>query len=175
MIDNTIYEYDVVYEIQEGNGSIEGELAQVVRKGENGTAVVAIPAEDYVFIGWSDGLQNPYRYETNVLYNMTIKAIFLPLEDVLDGEEDAVKDPEPNGQPNPDAPKEEIPVPTPNPSSKYEEFNQVYDGNTFYGDVYADEAERSREELGSGEYTDGQKEMAGGYLEGIETIVKKEE
>ena len=175
MIDTRTYEYDVVYEIQEGEGEIVGELNQVVKKGENGTAVVAVAAEDYVFISWSDGSRNPYRYETNVLYNVTIKAIFLPLEEVLDGEEDAIKDPEPDGQPNPDAPKEEIPLQTPNSSGKYEEYNQVYDGNTFYGDVYEEAANSSREELASGEYTDGQKDMAGGYLDGIETIVNKKE
>ena len=175
MIDTTVYEYKVVYVIQEGEGEIQGELEQTVRKGESGTPVVAVAKEDYVFIGWSDGSQNPYRLETNVLYNVTIKAVFLPLEEVLDGEEDAKKDQEPNGQPNPDAPKEEIPVPMPNASTKYEEFNQVYDGNTFYGDVYEDDAAASREELSEGEYTDKQKEMAGGYLDGIETVVKKEE
>ena len=53
--------YEIVYEIQEGEGMLVGELTQEIQHGEEGTAVVAIPSEEWVFIGWSDGLQNPYR------------------------------------------------------------------------------------------------------------------
>ncbi|MBQ2702064.1 MAG: hypothetical protein IJF64_03645, partial [Clostridia bacterium] len=157
-------------------GEIQGELEQVVEKGANATAVVAVAYDEWVFIGWSDGLQNPYRQDINVQSDMKISAIFLPMDEVLDGEEENEKDEvNPEGQPNPDAPKVEIEVPkTDAPSAKYEEINQIIDGNTYYGDVYADAAENTRGELLEGEYTDEQKGMVGGYLDGIEIIVEEE-
>ena len=167
-------EFEILYDIQEGEGFIEGDLSQVVQKGCDGSGVVAIPDEDWVFIGWSDGLQNPYRQETNVQFDITVRAIFLPIDDVLDGEEDAEKDSKPEGEPDPNAPKEEKPVNKPSASTKYEEANQIYDGNTYYGDEYEEAAENTREELTKGEYTEEQKEMVGGYLDGIETIVDEE-
>ena len=105
----------------------------------------------------------------------TIRAIFLPMDEIDDGENDAEDDDMPQGEPNPDAPKEERPIPMPNSSQKYEEVNQVINGNTYYGEVYGDAAENSREEVANGEYSDAQKEMTNGYLDGIETIVGKEE
>ena len=98
------------------------------------------------------------------------------MDEALDGEEDNEKDEtNPDGKPNPDAPKTEIEVPkTDAPAAKYEEINQIIDGKTYYGDVYADAAENTRDELIEGEYTDEQKGMVGGYLDGIEVIVDEE-
>ena len=168
--------YEVSYSISEGEGFLEGELSQVIEKGGDATAVIAIAEEEWIFIGWSDGLQNPFRQDLNVQSDMEIYAVFLPMDEALDGEEDSEADDQSQeGQPNPDAPKQEIEVPKQDaPAPKYEEINQVIDGNTYYGDVYQDAAENTRNELTEGEYTDDQKGMVGGYLDGIEVIVNEE-
>ena len=185
-----IYAKDMTYEEEVEEEETEGEqeetedeeeekvevkLSETIQKGGDALAVVAIPEKDWVFISWSDGLQNPYRQDTNVQFDLTIKAIFLPIGEALDGEEDAEKDEQPDGEPNPDAPKEERPVPMPDSAKQYEEANQYWDGNTYYGKDYADAAEDIRDELATGEYSEEQKDMVGGYLDGIETVTKKEE
>jgi len=169
------YTYQIEYKVQaDGGGEIQGTLMQAVDQGEDATPVVAIPSKDYIFIAWSDGLQDPYRHDTAIKYEMTIYAIFLPSEEALDGEENAEKDDPPEGNPNQETPESEIKIPTPNGSAKYEEVNQITDGKTFYGDEYHNEAENTREELAEGNYTDSQKEMVNGYLDGIETVVDEE-
>ena len=99
----------------------------------------------------------------------------MPIGEVDDGEEDAEKDDKPDGEPDPNAPKEDKPVPVPNSSQKYEEVNQIINGNTYYGEVYEDAAENSREEVANGEYSEEQKNMANGYLDGIETVVGEDD
>ena len=96
------------------------------------------------------------------------------MDEVSDGEDTAEKDDPPEGDPNQEAPESEIKIPTPTGSAKYEEVNQIIDGKTFYGDEYYNAAENTREELTEGDYTDNQKEMVNGYLDGIETVVDEE-
>lgn len=173
--DTTKYTYQIEYKVQEElGGEIIGALLQAVDQGEDATPVIAVPEENFVFIAWSDGLQDPYRQDTAIKHEMTIYAIFLPIDEALDGEENAEKDDPPEGDPNQEAPESEIKIPTPTGSAKYEEVNQIIDGKTFYGDEYYNAAENTREEMTEGNYTDTQKEMVNGYLDGIETVVDEE-
>ncbi len=165
--------YEITYAIQEGEGTLQGVLKQKVEKGADATAVIAVPADEWVFIGWSDELQNPYRKDVNVQSNMTIYAVFLPMDEVLDGEDDVEKD-EISQDFIQDAERIEIEVEKDPPPLKYEEINQVIDGFTYYGDVYLEAAEEARNELIDGEYSDDQKDMVGGYLNGIEVTVEEE-
>lgn len=58
------------------HGSVNGNTAQTVLYGLNGTAVTAVADSGYHFVGWSDNsTQNP-RTDTNVVANISVTATF---------------------------------------------------------------------------------------------------
>lgn len=67
--------YRLVYEAED-QGSIQGEQVQSVAEGQDGTAVVAVPAEGYHFLGWSDGLAQPERSDRQVTSDLQVTARF---------------------------------------------------------------------------------------------------
>ena len=68
--------YILSYSSSSVHGSVTGSLSQTVASGSSGTAVTAVPANGYVFTGWSDGsMQNP-RTDTNVTSDITVTAQF---------------------------------------------------------------------------------------------------
>ncbi len=67
--------YNVDYFAKKG-GSIVGEEYQNVPHGGNSTPVTAVADEGYEFIGWSDGVTDATRSESNVTKNITVSAIF---------------------------------------------------------------------------------------------------
>ena len=67
--------FDVVYATDEG-GIILGNANQSVSPGENTSAVLAIPSNGWIFVGWDDGGRSPQRYETEVEGDMIITAVF---------------------------------------------------------------------------------------------------
>ena len=93
--------YTITYEV-EGEGFIEGDILQLIDKGEDGAEVVAVPDDGFVFIGWEgfyvdvnhvltpmfeiEGADNPVRQELSVDRDMTFIAIFEEAEDGGDGE-----------------------------------------------------------------------------------------
>ena len=58
------------------NGTLTGMTNQVVSYGGNGSAVTAVPNSGYVFNGWSDGMTNNPRTDTNVTANLAVTANF---------------------------------------------------------------------------------------------------
>ncbi|MCH5163696.1 MAG: InlB B-repeat-containing protein [Clostridiales bacterium] len=64
-------------------GTVDGDSWQKVIKGEDSTPVTAIPYDGYYFVGWSDGLTEPTRHETNVRGNqeIQIRALFSEITD----------------------------------------------------------------------------------------------
>ena len=61
-----LYDFDMKYnglsaQIYMGGGFVEGDTEQVVKKGEFGSEVTAIPYDGFEFIKWSDGLTTPSR------------------------------------------------------------------------------------------------------------------
>ncbi len=152
----TVVEYEVSYDVI-GEGFIEGDIFQVVEEGESTTAVVALPEEGWAFVGWvvkspvnysgNANENDPYRVDENVMANLVIFAQFVELED-LDGEEEPGDEQNDNNKPTP--PSESEPQPSePNNgeggdgeegSGKYDENNQVIDGETYYGDSTFDNA-----------------------------------
>ena len=50
-----------------------------VREGEEAPAVYAVPAAGYAFVMWSDGVTDPYRKDTNVMGNLNVTAMFVPV------------------------------------------------------------------------------------------------
>lgn len=72
-------------------GEIEGEAEQMILRGENSVAVVAVAEDGWEFKEWSDGLKSPERHERNVNADFTVTAIFNELlhgDGVGDGDGD---------------------------------------------------------------------------------------
>lgn len=57
-------------------GRVEGEVNQTVDFKGSTSEVRAIPNEGYYFVGWSDGLTDPNRYEEMVLTDYSLEALF---------------------------------------------------------------------------------------------------
>ena len=168
--------FEIYYEVQEGEGVIEGETYQKVEQGVLTTGVLAIPDDEWMFVSWSDGSEDPYR-EDIAESDITIYAIFEPIEENgMAGEGEGSGEGEGNGMPM-DAPGEgegnaSSGDPNENPNKqgggKYEDINQVVDNNTYYGDLYDGAYEEAIGQIGSGDYSSGEKDMVGGYFDGIE-------
>ncbi|KMQ51992.1 hypothetical protein CHISP_0981 [Chitinispirillum alkaliphilum] len=75
VIPTTEKTWQLTYNADKG-GSIEGIPSQTVPDGGNGETVTAVPNEGYIFAGWSDGVTEPSRTETNVTENITVTANF---------------------------------------------------------------------------------------------------
>jgi uncharacterized repeat protein (TIGR02543 family) len=58
------------------NGSIEGDVEQIVEYGKSGTEVQAIPNTGYRFVQWSDGSTENPRTDTNVTEYISVTAEF---------------------------------------------------------------------------------------------------
>ncbi len=58
------------------HGSITGTSPQTVNSGDSGTAVTAVPASDYHFVSWSDGVLTASRTDTNVQADIDVTASF---------------------------------------------------------------------------------------------------
>lgn len=58
------------------NGSINGEASQRISHGNNGSEVEAIPAINYRFVKWSDGVSTAIRSERNVTMDVSVQAEF---------------------------------------------------------------------------------------------------
>lgn len=68
--------YKITYKAGK-NGTIKGELVQLVEEGQSATSVHAIPNEGYVFAGWSDGVTFALRRDTKVTKNITVYPKFV--------------------------------------------------------------------------------------------------
>jgi len=62
------------------NGSIEGDLTQKVLHGQSGTPVTAVPNDGYRFAEWTDGSTDNPRTDTSVTGDISVTAIFVPIE-----------------------------------------------------------------------------------------------
>ena len=119
---------------------------------------------------WSDGVENPYRTESDVSKNMTLTAIFEEMNEVIDkGEEDDPDDA--NDKPS----DSEGGDPTPpsegddQGSNSTAEQNQVIDGNTYYGGSTFENAYQEAQEAleGNGEIPDELKDIIEDYYNAI--------
>ncbi len=137
--------YVPVSYMAEDGGYIDGEMEQLVLLGENATPVVAIPEDGYSFEGWDDGYKKPSRSDEKVDHPIVLVAIFVPLEEEGDnagdeGESDENGD-EPgeeegeNGQPGDQPGEDGDPSDSENGTGKYEDFNQIINGETYYREV----------------------------------------
>lgn len=188
-------EYEVTFDVI-GEGFIDGDIFQLVYKGEDTTPVIAIPEEGWVFVGWQytndkeylnaihqmgwDEVDtDPYHIEFGVTKNLTVYAEFAELTYPKDGEPDEnnrpQKDKEKDKNQKPTKPKDEKPKPNdPNgeggeAGGKNEECNQVFDGQTFYGDkVYENAHNEAMDNMQqNGGMSEGEKEVVSEYLDTI--------
>ncbi len=67
--------YTLAYTV-EGNGTITGASPQTVGYGSNGSSVEAVPDTGHHFAGWSDGLTDNPRVDTNVTGDISVAALF---------------------------------------------------------------------------------------------------
>jgi len=152
-------EYVYIEYIVEMGGTIEGEEFQEVIMGENGTEVVVIPEEGWVFAGWEDGGKRPERIEIGVKENMILVAILEPSGEgdgqPGDGEGEGEGEGKPGDQPGQGQGKgQDGDSENQNPSGaggKYEAANQIIDGETYYLDVFEQYQDMVEEYLTSGE------------------------
>lgn len=145
-------EFEVLYDV-DGEGYIEGDFFQIITEGKDASEVYAVADEGWFFIGWSDGLQDPYRCDLNIKNNIHITALFGELEKPDDELEfEPIFDPDLPF----DEDKQLIQGNKPGDElgngagGKYEDNNQVIDGQTFYGDnvfnmAYQDAIETMRQ------------------------------
>lgn len=142
--------FAVSYMVEEG-GYIEGEEEQLVLYGEDASPIVAVADDGWVFDSWDDGSSNPARADKNVRQEIVLTAIFVPLDDdadVVDGDNpgdepsDRPVEPGDTGDPGTE--------PSPGASGKYEDHNQIIDGETYYRDVYQEYYDRAMQILSEG-------------------------
>lgn len=183
---NEVVSYHLTYMAGDG-GTLLGELAQTVNEGENGTYVIAIPDEGYVFVKWSDASKKSVRIDQEVTANVTVTAVFEKLDDFSANEDllnsnssgNSNKIPGSNKKGDVDMPPDENNKnngPGNNDSSaggaggQFDPNNQIIDGDTYYGDTVYDNAvnDANNRVNSDGSMSDGQKDVIGGYYDGIE-------
>lgn len=126
--------YTIKYEASKG-GVLIGETEQTVEKGSSGEMVTAIADEGYAFLCWSDGVETPYRIDENVSRSFSVSAVFIQIEDINDAGDDEDKPDDVPGGGEGEQPTDNPNAPPPSGDEKYEDVNQVIDGQTYYRDV----------------------------------------
>jgi len=147
--------------VAEEGGFIEGDEVQIFALGGDGTEVVAVAEDGYMFVEWSDGVTDPVRCDYRVQEDAEYVATFAQIGDGAGegdgmGEGDSPGDGE--GQPgsgdNPgksDRPSEEDGPPNNGANGSYTENNMVLNGDTYYRDVFEEYYNQAMEYLASGE------------------------
>lgn len=172
--------YVIKYEVSEGEGTIVGTLEQTLDSGEMTEGVVAVPADGWRFLKWTDGEGVPYRTD-EVVANQTYYAVFVQVKfaEVTglgdDIPSDAPGDREENGENSQQQPPQNQEQDPQAREEKYEMVNQVIDGQTYYGDIYDETYAEAFEKLMDDKYTDDQKDISNGYFENIEKGNQDEE
>lgn len=149
----------VTYFVEEG-GYIEGQAEQLVLQGENADTVMAVADDGYSFVGWDDGSNNPTRTEFEVQQELTYTAIFAPIDGEGDGDGDGDGDTGDEGGDEPgdaqegdqegDGPPSDGESESENVgegSGKYDEWNQIIDGEKYYREFLESYKERLLEQL----------------------------
>ena len=164
-----VSEYDVKY-IAKGNGSINGDTIQVVKEGQDASAVIAVAQDGYVFLAWSDGNKNPYRHDREINKNIEVYATFVTVEQYLELVKDPGK-PITLGEPgNSNRPGQEGESGGDENDPRSKESNMVIDGDTYYGDETLDQyASQAIDDMSQdGDLDEGSKEIANDYFDTIE-------
>lgn len=162
----------VEYIVEEG-GHIEGNAFQEIILGENGTEVLAVAEDGWIFVGWNDGYGRPTRAESGVQHNVVMVAVFEPSGEAGEGEETNEGAGDPSGRPAPGENEgqggQNNDQSSQSGSGKYQMANQVIDGETYYREVLEQYADMINEYLTSGEkIPENVRKIIETYLEIIE-------
>lgn len=155
----------------ESNGIIIGETEQKIYEGEDALAVYAVPENGYIFVGWSDGNDNPYRVDLAVTGNISVKALF---EEAVDVDPSNDNDNNPDADDLPPIPSEGDPSEGRDPSDKGDDSasgkwnsgDQYLDGETDYGSDLGDATNNAQNGINNGDSDDGG--LIGDYFDGIQ-------
>ena len=152
--------YEITY-LVEGNGMVIDEEIQIVEAGKSANPVMAVAEDEWAFVMWSDGSEDPVRIDVNVFENMIITAYFAPAngDSPFKGNGDKAKEGDEAGDRPGESqnPGDDGDGPSENTSDqpggtagggKYDPANQIIDGETYYGgDVYQDYYDQVTEAL----------------------------
>lgn len=174
--------YVVEYKVTGEGGLILGPSSQTVNQGENAAPVEAIAEDGFVFVGWSDGLSDAYREDTDMKGNLTVSAVFMPIEDSEENDENEDPDGEEADSSNKGEKGEQSQQPSDRPpqpgdegegdsdgqGGSYLPNNQVIDGSTYYGDEYDNSMSDAQDSMNAGTDMSGeQKDAIGDYFHNI--------
>ena len=167
----------VSYIIEEG-GYVVGDDEQLVLYGGNAEPITVVADDGYAFVSWDDGSKKPSRSDTKITETLILTAIFEPIGDG-DGDGDGEGDGSPGDSDNPgdqpgDGQQGEGPTDNQegNPNDalmgggKYDDCNQIINGETYYREVkdsFKEELEKILENDGS--LTDEEREIIESYIE----------
>lgn len=176
--------YSLIYTAGEG-GSLEGKTAQRVTSGKEGSYVVAVADEGYIFLKWSDGERDSVRRDTPTDTDVKVEAVFGLLSDYNgdiplsgpgsngnnpsnDGSENNSSDAPPMESESSNDPNNDYPGGGIGGGGEGDPENQIVDGNTFYGDEYGDSYQDAVDRMnGDSNLSDEDKGLIGGYYDGI--------
>lgn len=178
--------YTVNYAVNGQGGTVLGPTSQTVNHGENAAPVEAVAEDGFVFVGWSDGLSDAYREDADLKGNLTVSAVFLPIEDSEEEEtgddQDSESDKSEKGDKFDPSKKDPNAPPSDDPSDdsdgsdgdsdgqggKSKPNNQIIDGNTYYGDEYDNSMSDAQDSMNAGADMSGnQKDTIGNYFHNI--------
>lgn len=188
----TVY-YEVTYEVMDNvGGIIAGVTKQSIAAGGIGAPVQAIADDGYVFVGWTDGVEDAFRADADVQSGFTVKAIFEPIDDNDFEDGDLPNGGQGNGQngsegikkPGDDKKADKPGDPTKDDENKDKDGeddgsgngaggsslpgNQFIDGQTYYGDEYNNSlSDAQNATSGNTDLSDGQSDTIGDYFNNI--------
>ena len=143
---------NVIYNSVEG-GLVEGEFDQRIVRGEDTSEVLAVADDGYEFLQWSDGVKDPARIDYNVQGDMEIYALFQyvgePQEDPNGDptEDEDSQRPQQQEQENNSDTEESPDAPPMSSPTKYDAYNQVINGQTYFKDVLDQYKDAAREDM----------------------------
>lgn len=176
-------EFVLVSYMEMDGGSIAGETDQVVEVGSDTQAVLAVADEGFVFVKWSDGVEEPSRQDLDVQEDIFVFAEFAEMGEGEDGEggegepgdqpQDQPQDSEPSDSDDSDEnqqPGEQPQDPNGNPGSGAgggtPNYDYVNDGNgkVDYNEIFDEYLKEALDEIASGELPDGLREFLESYF-----------
>lgn len=169
-----INQYDVIYGVKdEKGGAVYGKSAQTVSEGLYSELVEAVAYDNYVFVGWSDGVDTPRRTDL-ITADFEVYALFELIVDVDEEIEDDERGDEPRQPGDDDQHGEPLPIPAPDEDGESagaggtsNPSDQVIDGSTWYGHEYGNSLSEAGEALSNSNIGDSAADMIGGYFNNI--------
>lgn len=188
--------YTIIYEV-EGAGEIEGNADQLVLKGGDAEPVLAVAEDGWAFLCWSDGSEEPYRHDKEVMPDgefsevdedgnviITYFAVFTELEESEqdgnggEGDEQQQEQDQAQDQPSDGEEQEQEQQQTDGDGEskdgdgkggEYQDSNKVIDGDQYYGDRLEEYLALAEEILeNDGEIPDDLREFIESYYGTIE-------